>query len=331
MSERSIPDAAKGGAMWKTQARIVSAASQSLIVAASLFVGCASYAADTDRCFSKQNENRSQLGHEPVLCSYEPNTIGWTKDSDDVGFMDFKLSVRYQIFPFPKEGENWATYFAFTGRFGQYIGTRDSSPVVAKRFNPKIFFRHWADDKHRDYVDIGYNHESNGQSIHTLAQFQQAQQDAQRSGFAYDQISRGWDFLDLVWKKEWPDERSSTYLVLKYFLPRGLLQGKPEEYGTTFAETDPEGKPRNQVNGVGGIYKRFLSDAWCLTEKCKFAATYETGYRRIARYNTFRLEYGFKVSHLPLTVWGQTGYGSDLAQYYKKVSSLGFEVEIGSF
>jgi len=304
---------------------------QSSIVAASLVFGCLSHAAEPDRCFSRRNEDRPQLRTEPVLCSYEPNTIGWTKDSDDVGFMDFKLSVRYQIFPFPREGENWATYFAFTGRFAQYIGTRDSSPVVAKRFNPKIFFRGWADDKHQDYVDLGYNHESNGQSIHTLAQFQQAQQDAERPEFANDQISRGWDFLELVWRKQWPEDDSSTYLVLKYFLHHGLLQGKPEEYGSNFAETDPEGKPRNRVNGVGAIYKRLLSDALCMTEKCKFAATYETGYRSLARYNTFRLEYGFKVQHLPLTVWGQTGYGSDLAQYYKKVSSLGFQVEIGSF
>jgi hypothetical protein len=32
-----------------------------------------------------------------------------------------------------------------------------------------------------------------------------------------------------------------------------------------------------------------------------------------------------------VTLWGQTGYGSDLAQYYKKVYSWGVEAEIGSF
>lgn len=83
------------------------------------------------------------------LCSYEPNIIGYTWDSDDVGFLDFSLSVRYQMFPkWITEGVNYlheglgqdsAVYFSFSGRFGQYIGTRDSSPVVGKRFNPTFF------------------------------------------------------------------------------------------------------------------------------------------------------------------------------------------------
>ena len=36
---------------------------------------------------------------DPELCSYEPTTIGYTHDSDDNGFMDFTISVRYQLFP----------------------------------------------------------------------------------------------------------------------------------------------------------------------------------------------------------------------------------------
>jgi hypothetical protein len=68
----------------------------------------------------------------------------------------------------------------------------------------------------------------------------------------------------------------------------------------------------------------FLKDLKCFV-------LYETGYRQIFRYNTLRLELGSKVMQLPVTLWGQTGYGSDLAQYYKKVSSWGIEVEIGSF
>jgi hypothetical protein len=317
-----------------------SIASAVLLCPFSVFLSSAAYAVDSDRCFTQRmGEGKDQLDKEPALCSYEPNTVGFTKDSDDVLFMDFKLSVRYQMYPFPKQGGNWATFFAATVRMGQYIGTRDSSPVIAKRFNPKIFVRTWDDGEHSSYWDFGYNHESNGQAIHTLEQYNAAQAEQQSANghaeYANDYISRGWDFLEVIRKHTFEASKTSEstgYLTLKYFLPRGIFQGKPEEYGTNFPESDPQGKPRNQVNGIGAIYKYRESDAaWCLTNNCKVAATYDTGYHKIARYNTVRLEYGFKLEHLPLTIWGQTGYGSDLAQYYKKVSSYGFELEIGSF
>jgi outer membrane phospholipase A len=307
-----------------------------LAAVAALLAASTCHAIEADKTFCLSKKDADGLDHPPALCTYEPTTLGWTKDSDDVGFMDFKLSVRYQILHFPDKNDkddNWATYFAFTGRFGQYLGTRDSSPVVTKRLNPKVFYRHWT-DKHGsgDYFDVGYNHESNGQSINTSAGFTQAQNEAilkdGSPNAAYDQISRGWDYLDFVWRKKVTGD-GNAYLMLKYFLPRGLLQGKAEEYGTNFAESDPEGKPRNRVNGIGAMFKQEFKD--CLGATCKFVAFYETGYRSIARYNTLRVETGFKVLQIPLMIWGQTGYGSDLAQYYKKVSSAGIAVEIGSF
>jgi hypothetical protein len=289
-----------------------------------------------------------------LLESYEPNTIGYTKDSDDVGFMDFKISVKYQIFPdevYRHVGRDERAYFAFTGRFGQYLGTRDSSPVVGKRFNPKLFWRHatkWepghepsdsktseeqAKERPMEYLDFALAHESNGQSINTPEQFQQARAQAQRPEFANDNISRGWDYLEFTWKKvPSVDEnhRLSTYLTLKYFLPHGPFQGRPEEFNVW--ETDPEGKPRKSVNGVVGMakyQKKWNAKDWFSDPK--FALVYETGYLDPFKYNTVRVEAGVKVLKLPVTLWGQYGYGSDLAQYYKKVSSWGLELEIGSF
>ena len=71
--------------------------------------------------------------------------------------------------------------------------------------------------------------------------------------------------------------------------------------------------------------------SWSVFRDLQIATTYETGYQDIFRFNTVRLELGTKVLQLPLNLWTQTGYGSDLAQYYKKVSSVGIEVQIGSF
>lgn len=318
-----------------------------LSVAAILMLwGCASYAEDNE---VKKDTCDTRPGGDARLCSYEPNTLGYTKDSDDVGFMDFKLSVRYQLFPHWTTtglnslkaglGENTGLYSAATVRFGQYIVTRDSSPVIGKRFNPKLFVRHWTDEGHTEYVDFAFlAHESNGQSIDTPEELQQERRTAQRPEFANDRISRGWDYLEVIWKRipwkrtPYGDDKGgtfSTYVTLKYFLPRGPLQGRAEEYNDW--ERDPEGKTRNRVNGVAGLLKYVGNGNWWIFEDFKIAAGYETGYREIFRYNTLRLEFGTKLLQLPINLWTQTGYGSDLAQYYKKVSSLGIEVQLGSF
>ena len=280
---------------------------------------------------------------EPELCSYEPNTIGYTQDSDDSWFMDFKLSVRYQLFPVWSTrglnyvhtglGDDSAFYFAFTGRFGQYIGTRDSSPVVGKRFNPKLFYRYWTDKYHRGYVDFSFlAHESNGQSITSEAEYQAARASAEKPEFVDDQLSRGWDYVELIWKSVPVSQETTTissYLMLKYFMRHGPLQGRAENYNAW--ENNPEGKTRDRVNGVAGMIKYQQSWQWLAFTDVKIAALYETGYRDPFRYNTYRLELGTKVLQLPLTLWGQTGYNSDLAQYYKKVNSYGIAAEIGSF
>ena len=283
------------------------------------------------------------------LESYEPNTFGFTKDSDDVAFLDFTVSVKYQIFPVvitEHFGETEQLYAAFTGRFGQYLGTRESSPVIGKEFNPKLIWRHitaWdpgpapkdKGKRAKEYMEFILAHDSNGQSINTPEQFQQAQAQAERPEFAFDRISRGWDYLGFIWKKvPSVDEqhRFSTYLILKYFLPHGPFQGAPEEFNDW--ETDPEGKPRKSVNGVGALLKyqwNWQSERWTWLSYPKVALVYETGYHNIFKYNTVRMEAGIKVSRLPLTVWARRGYGSDLAQYYKKVTSYGIELEIGSF
>ncbi|TNF39284.1 MAG: hypothetical protein EP315_00025, partial [Gammaproteobacteria bacterium] len=186
------------------------------------------------------------------LQSYEPNTIGLTKDDNDVSYMDFKLSLMYPMFHTSSPQDVWHSkwvpmpYFAFTGRFGQYINTRDSSPVVSKRFNPKLFGRYWLDEN-KSYIDIGYAHESNGQRINSETLYQnlrdQYASNNENPDFANDSISRGWDYWEVTWKRVLNNEKihsrkdierhsTSFYLNLKYFVDDGILQGMPEEYNT---------------------------------------------------------------------------------------------------
>jgi hypothetical protein len=311
-----------------------------------LYVSGISFATGRDYC-----EVHSEA--EPKLCAYEPTTIGYTHDSDDTGFMDFKISVRYQLFPAwitrgqnylqSGLGDNSALYFAFTGRFGQYIGTRDSSPVVEKLFNPKLFYRLWTDPAHEDHVDLALAHESNGQSIDSQAEYQSALAASANQNEVKDQLSRGWDYWEISWKKtvyERPayqgvDREKSlktsivSYLGLKYFLAYGPLEGPQENYN--YWENDPQGKRLNRVSGLSAMLKWVERGCFLGLSDLKVAARFETGIRETFRYNTYRIEVGTKVLQLPMSVWWQTGYNSDLAQYYKKVDSYGIQVEIGSF
>jgi outer membrane phospholipase A len=234
-------------------------------------------------------------------------------------------------------GGDLKLYFAFSGRFGQYVGTRNSEPVVTKRFNPNLFVRYFRDRDREESMDFVIGHESNGQSITTPAEYQTARDAASAAGDqpdnAKDAISRGWDYLGWSWRKiPWRDPgvyRISTQVELRYFLPRGPFQKTAEEYNSW--EDDPQGKRRSAVNGIAGTVNYYNEQfrLWQF-EEAKFSLAFETGYRDPLRYNTLRVEAGCKLFDLPLVLWAQTGYGSDLAQYYKRVNTIGLAIEVGS-
>ena len=285
------------------------------------------------------------------LTSYEPNRLGWTFDDNDVdeGYLDAVFSLKYPLFHdgyYSQDGPPLNAYLAFTGRFSQYIESRDSSPVVGKRFNPKFFLRHWLGDDSR-YVDVGLAHESNGQNINSEEAYLRERADFESEGqdpdFARDYISRGWDYLSLDWKHAWGDYPAglNTYLNLKYFLDDGPFQGDPEEYN------DWEGdgvNRRKEYDGLTLLAKYRFDRSYCLTELVpakseewtpnfclgKFAWAHTTGYDGIFNNNTDRLEFTVDLWGVPIMIWGQKGYNSDLVDYYKKVRSWGIALELQS-
>ncbi len=317
-----------------------------------------------------------------VICLYEPNTVGLTWDNDDhERFMDFKLSVRYQLAPeWSTDGLNWvsnhlenlmpmrsklgdnsAIYFAFSGRFGQYIGNRDSSPVIGKRFNPKIFIRFWGDKgkddtdhRNSNYMDISlYNHESNGQAINSKTGYDQAVSQAiakgDRSTDANDLISRSWNIVDINYRRrkiqtiddvvsnKYYNIETSGYFGVKYFIPSKTEEFNPlggtNPQGLPGWETDPEGKPRQQVDGLSAALKGKVYKGDDDQSHYKYYLGYTTGIRNPGRYKTWRAELTGVLPWLdiPITLYKQIGYNNELAQYYKKVSTVGFYVDIGSF
>ena len=284
-----------------------------------------------------------------LLRSYEPNTLGYSFDDNDVAYMDFKLSLKYPIL---HGVVNWTNqyvkilpmpYFAFSGRFGQYIGTRNSSPVIGKRFNPKVFFRYSYSDA--DTLDFAYAHESNGQKIDNEQVFQEFQNDLVAQGeqarFANDYISRGWDYLQVVFKNEYNQKavyKFSSYVDLKYFLKTGAFQGGLEEYNSW--ENSTIGKTRSQVDGVSLLLKYkygrryeipLFGEEYIPFNGVKFAAMFTTGYKDTLSYRTYRVEATTIFWDLPIMFWYSRGYNSDLVDYYKDVTSYGISFELKTF
>ena len=269
------------------------------------------------------------------LKNHEPTFLGYTKDSDDERFMDVTISLQHPIFAdFLKEGRNrfhLLPYFAATVRFGQYIGTRDSSPVVTKRFNPKIFLRYTPEhfpergESPDNYVDFEYAHESNGQSVNSLSNFQTMAQAVGGTEHAKDYISRGWDYLGITAKQRLntnDSEKVHLYISRKWYCGCWLQQNVEEKFDF---EDPREIRSIRQVSGWRGLLKFDSNSKSTLVDRA--ALILDTGTRDTFKYNTARLEIGVQPFRrffgVPVVLWGQAGYLSDLAQYYKKVHSFG--------
>ncbi len=286
--------------------------------------------------------------------AYEPNLFGYTHASGDVDFVDFTLSVKYPLLPNLTD-RHWTPenrlYLAFTGRFAFYYDTRDSSPVIVKRLNPKLFFEHIFVDGAPDrlssdgsgrqgrpqepktYVTFAYAHESNGQSIDTLKEYDQAVANESNAGAAIDYVSRGWDYLELNGRNVLSESaryRWSMTGSAKDFLSNGLFQGHPEEVWSW--EPTSQGKPRDEVDGLTIRSKlegvRGGSGAIRASE---LSVAYTTGYHDVGRYTTLRIEAGVQAFEIPLILWCSRGYMSDLARYYLNVTSCGVALAIAGF
>lgn len=283
-----------------------------------------------------------EYGH---IQSNEPIYIGYTVDEDDVAFMDFKLSLKYPLLHSGKPQEAAFgylphAYFGFTGRFGQYIGTRNSSPVISKRFNPAVTGRYWLNPNSlskSDSLDVMYGHESNGQSINSKQMFElhkaELITEAEDPKYARDYISRGWDYVGIQltnnWESSHPKDNLVTSVKLHYFLHNGLLQGKQEEYNDW--ENKTSGKRRKDVDGLTfSVSKNFdFNDDLIRSEK--IVLEYTTGIDKTFEYNTVKFEVSFTVGNLPIAFWSSYGYNSDLADYYRELHSTGIALEFGEF
>jgi len=281
---------------------------------------------------------------EPPLQPYEPLTGGESKDSDDVSYLDVNLSLKIRLLP-----AQWIprsrVFFTMSTRFGFYWGSRPGSPVIGKSYNPKLLWRFLPSDRiyaspdgksyeYAQFLDLAYAHESNGQLVHTQPEYQKQLIATPPAQFADKFIHRGWDYVELAWKRRF-DSDVSVYLDGKYFLPSGLLQGPEDEYHSW--ENNPEGKQRKAVDGLEAVLEfpssaaDFPLNSTHVLSRPNLTVKYQTGYRSPFEFSTVRAELGFQLLSLPLALWTQRGYMSDLAMYYQRVNSYGIELRFKSF
>jgi hypothetical protein len=307
-------------------------------------------------------DDAKRTTERPLIEAYEPNILGYKWQDDDVGFIDIKVSLKYRLFPDhianrtcaerPGCDDRWRAYLGFTGRFGFYLRTRASDPVIAKTFNPKLLVRYTPGSARNDkafwerngrpifedwsYLDLAYAHESNGQTISTEGAYELEQRlNRRHPDFALDKVSRGWDYIQLAGKysllKDAKKSRLAIYGDLKYFPRDGLVQGVPEEYHSF--ENDPSARRRSAYDGVSAAiefehHARILGKDASILENPRLMLQLETGYDPAFRFSTVRLEVGAKLIELPIALWYQNGYGSSLARYYKHTNAYGIQLRM---
>lgn len=290
------------------------------------------------------------------LTMHEPNKLLARLDSQDerVHYMDASLSVKYpvlnpvvdaisSVINIDRVRNTPRLYLAFTTRFSQYVATRQSSPVVARRYNPELFLRVWRDGVYDrtnpSHWDFGYGHESNGQRISDPQGYRLAADAADLRGdpeiTARESISRGWDYLSIDWVKEWNTPflvklagRTETQIEYRHYLDHGLFQGDPEEYNVWEGD-GAESRPRANYSCLQFALAYTLPDEpfsdWVCFERVELEHT--TGYARPFDNNSTSLEVTTQLAGIPLYFWARTGYNSDLVDYYKYTNSWGIGME----
>jgi len=301
-------------------------------------------AADSDstaKANRKAEKTRLKFFQLLQIQNYEQNLIGYTFENDDEPFLDFTFSASTHVFPFnylinlipePKRPRLYLR-FAFTARFGQYIGTRYSNPVIEKRFNPFLFLQYSPKKKYKhSNIQLGYGHESNGQAIDdSLTFFEVASLPHNDVDNTKDHISRGWDYVALsVTTSLFPKKRTNYILEaavsLKYYLNKGFLQGYKEEYHSWETWADPS-ITRNNINGIALSAICHIDSSYVN----KIQLSYETGILSPLQHSTVKILVALKFGNFPFALFYRYGYNGDLAQYGKVNGSIGMTIIIPSF
>ncbi|ARD45129.1 hypothetical protein [Colwellia sp. PAMC 21821] len=124
----------------------------------------------------------------------------------------------------PDNKVNFASYLSYTGQFDFYMGTRHSGPVVNRISNPAIHFQ-WLlpkEDILFNYVDIGVEHRSDGQTIENHWRNRdgklRTQEAYETNDYEYfDGLSRGANYINFSIGKNNNISNISWQISAKYY------------------------------------------------------------------------------------------------------------------
>lgn len=126
---------------------------------------------------SASNNTLEQSVSQPRLRQHETNQflLDYTGGGSFDGHIDVQLSVAYLLTDpdwseyFEKNDADWNLALAGTIEFDFYVGTRDSSPVVGRRYNPSLQY-YYSRNESKGWQEwrLSIEHESNGQATEDI-------------------------------------------------------------------------------------------------------------------------------------------------------------------
>lgn len=276
---------------------------------------------------------------------HEPNLFGIAYDSDDQeAYLSFTLSIQQELFYTAFADRDWELklYGAMTTRQAFYAFTRPSSPVIGRRYNPKVFVRF-------PYLDVTlFGHESNGQKITSKTQYDlfrdQLVEDNEtvlddrknKPSYAEDYLSRGWDYFGVTWRLH-PYGGSSQQqfqINAKKFYESCCVQGRAEEvheWERDYGELPKKIKKRQDVETFRFTYSRDFIDSRDVRAKEEFAPRGVHFSLIIGSKGFMSMEgsFDFFLGYLPFRLSMSNGYTSELVNYHRRVtkSELSFVMD----
>lgn len=261
---------------------------------------------------------------DPKFTNYKPNTGGYVYTSnEDDRHIELMYSFKYRLNDKGVRGSY--LYFAYNGKFDFYWDTRTSSPVITRLNNPELHYKRYMSSLGETgkilfkHFDIGYGHESNGQSINDTPGY------VVKGKFAQDYISRGWDYASaelkvLINKKEMKCKADykcwHAYTYFRLFSSDGPFQGHIED--EIFWDTSVDEKIEN-YDGFRFILGNEFKTKASIFPEIAFSGLYRTGIANIGKNNTYIVDARVNTKifglEIPLYFKYFNGFGEEISDY----------------
>lgn len=189
--------------------------------------------------FCKDNKNACEIRSR--LAPYEPNYVIWQDTDNDDQALEVHFSFRYMftrphcmkghdfLYEYSSEetkeciqdySDRWEFFFAYTGEFDFYMGTRDSGPVINRISNPGFHYRKYISGSTFKWLNLSAEHRSNGQ----VTEIDERDGATLKTQIAYnnedyeyfDGLSRGSNYAKLETKISVSDT-ADFYIALKHY------------------------------------------------------------------------------------------------------------------